>query len=78
MEEAELRASYQPGHNSVRPDENENKSNVTPNSNSIGFVVKGAPWQQKAPDTASTEEFPSFGGGTGSTPQYSVRWGTPR
>lgn len=78
VEDAEWRASYQPGHNAARPDENENKNNVTSNSNSIGFVVKGAPWQQKAPDTASTEEFPSFGGGTGSTPQHSVRWGPPR
>nr|CAD7393549.1 unnamed protein product [Timema cristinae] len=28
-----------------------------------GFVVKGGPWEQRAPDTASTAEFPSFGGG---------------
>lgn len=27
-----------------------------------GFVVKGAPWEQKAPNMESKEEFPSFGG----------------
>lgn len=26
-----------------------------------GFVVKGAPWEQVAPDTSNKEEFPSFG-----------------
>lgn len=28
---------------------------------SSGFVVKGAPWEQSAPDTSNKEEFPSFG-----------------
>ncbi|KAJ2952741.1 hypothetical protein O0L34_g7097 [Tuta absoluta] len=27
-----------------------------------GFVVKGGPWEQRAPDTASTQEFPTMGG----------------
>lgn len=27
-----------------------------------GFVVKGGPWEQRAPDTASTHEFPTMGG----------------
>lgn len=27
-----------------------------------GFVVQGAPWEQKAPNMESKEEFPSFGG----------------
>jgi len=27
-----------------------------------GFVVTGAPWEQKAPDMQSNEDFPSFGG----------------
>lgn len=31
-------------------------------SNDPGFVVKGAPWEQKAPNMESKEEFPSFGG----------------
>lgn len=28
-----------------------------------GFVVKGGPWEQRAPDTASTQEFPTMPGG---------------
>ncbi|KAJ8954742.1 hypothetical protein NQ318_011437 [Aromia moschata] len=28
-----------------------------------GFVVQGGPWEQRAPNTASVTEFPSFGGG---------------
>ncbi|XP_049810317.1 vigilin [Schistocerca nitens] len=45
-----------------------------------GFVVKGAPWEQRAPDTASTSEFPSFGGG-GDIPQSVApagAWGARR
>ncbi|XP_033222679.1 vigilin [Belonocnema kinseyi] len=37
------------------------------NENDSGFVVKGGPWEQSpqsAPNTASVEEFPSFGGFT--------------
>lgn len=37
------------------------------NENDPGFVVKGGPWEQSpqsAPNTASVEEFPSFGGFT--------------
>lgn len=29
-----------------------------------GFVVKGGPWEQRAPDTASTHEFPTMPGAT--------------
>lgn len=29
---------------------------------STGFVVKGGPWEQRAPDTASTHEFPTMPG----------------
>lgn len=43
-----------------------------------GFVVKGGPWEQKAPDTTSTEDFPTFGGGAGPSPQASVPWGPRR
>jgi len=32
-----------------------------PGSENKGFVVKGAPWDQKAPDTSSSLEFPAFG-----------------
>lgn len=35
--------------------------NTRNNRNEAGFVVKGAPWDQKAPDTTSISEFPSFG-----------------
>ena len=37
------------------------------NENDPGFVVKGGPWEQQhqnAPNTASVEEFPQFGGFT--------------
>lgn len=49
-----------------------------------GFVVKGGPWEQKAPNTASVEEFPSFGtrGGTSaetpSTTFATGAWGPRR
>lgn len=33
---------------------------AAPREPSTGFVVKDAPWD-RAPDTASQEEFPSFG-----------------
>lgn len=35
--------------------------NTRNNRNEAGFVVKNAPWDQKAPDTSSIAEFPSFG-----------------
>ncbi|XP_045491427.1 vigilin [Colias croceus] len=38
----------------------ESASNAPP---STGFVVKGGPWEQRAPDTASTHEFPTMPGG---------------
>ncbi|XP_055686275.1 vigilin [Lutzomyia longipalpis] len=48
-----------------------------------GFVVKGAPWQKKAPNTSSHEDFPDFGLGantpaTNDTPTLSSAWGLPR
>ncbi|XP_063821782.1 vigilin [Ostrinia nubilalis] len=33
-----------------------------------GFVVKGGPWEQRAPDTASTHEFPTMPGATRAPP----------
>ena len=39
-----------------------------------GFIVKGAPWE--VPDTASTQEFPSFGSPAPGTPAPS--WGPRR
>ncbi|KAG8302744.1 hypothetical protein J6590_025019 [Homalodisca vitripennis] len=47
-------------------------------SEASGFVVKGGPWEQKAPDTNSTEDFPTFGGGSSHTPQSSLPWGPRR
>ncbi|CAK1552035.1 unnamed protein product [Leptosia nina] len=44
----------------------ENATNVNASANnppSTGFVVKGGPWEQRAPDTASTHEFPIMPGG---------------
>lgn len=47
---------------------------------SEGFVVRGGPWEQRAPDTTSTQEFPSFGGGPplDSVPAKPVPWGPSR
>ncbi len=48
----------------VQEDEKTDDNGNTSNSKSegSGFVVKGAPWDlQKAPDTSSISEFPSFG-----------------
>uniref|UniRef100_U5EUN4 Putative vigilin n=1 Tax=Corethrella appendiculata TaxID=1370023 RepID=U5EUN4_9DIPT len=36
-------------------------------TNKQGFVVQGAPWERKAPNTNSQEDFPDFGGVTAST-----------
>lgn len=49
-------------------------------ANSNGFVVQGGPWEQKAPNTASVTEFPSFGKNT-EEPQASPisgAWGSRR
>ncbi|GAB0100838.1 vigilin [Sergentomyia squamirostris] len=48
-----------------------------------GFVVKGAPWQKKAPNTSSHEDFPDFGlpssaPTTNDPPSISSAWGLPR
>lgn len=51
-----------------------------PSPSSEGFVVRGGPWEQRAPDTTSTQEFPSFGGGPplDSVPAKPVPWGPSR
>uniref|UniRef100_A0A8D8Q697 Vigilin n=2 Tax=Cacopsylla melanoneura TaxID=428564 RepID=A0A8D8Q697_9HEMI len=43
-----------------------------------GFVVKGGPWEQKAPDTASTQDFPSIGGASSEISSNNVPWGPRR
>ncbi|XP_076306465.1 vigilin-like [Tachypleus tridentatus] len=42
------------------------------------IIIKGGPWEQSqnAPDTTSTQDFPSFGGGNG--PPKPVAWGPRR
>lgn len=76
VNEAEIRESYRP--NSSRGDDD---ASLGHGRGVSGFVVKGGPWEQRAPDTASTSEFPSFGGG-GDTPQNvpspSGAWGSRR
>ncbi|CAG4910185.1 unnamed protein product [Colias eurytheme] len=50
------------------------------NAPSTGFVVKGGPWEQRAPDTASTHEFPTMRGGPRADPPASAppAWGPRR
>lgn len=38
-------------------------------TNKQGFVVKGAPWERKTPNTQSQEDFPDFGLGSGPAEQ---------
>ncbi|XP_063232691.1 vigilin [Bacillus rossius redtenbacheri] len=58
ISEIELRESYRPS--AGRGDEDAGGPGA--GVGGPGFVVKGGPWEQRAPDTASTAEFPSFGG----------------
>lgn len=48
----------------------------------VGFVVKGGPWEQRAPDTASTQEFPTMPGGpraaAPAAPAPTTAWGPRR
>ncbi|XP_046965375.1 vigilin [Vanessa cardui] len=46
-----------------------------------GFVVKGGPWEQRAPDTASTHEFPTMPGApraAAPSPAPTAAWGPRR
>lgn len=85
MLDMDYERDYRPTHREEVDDSNPFVSTVNSNVNqnngmpaSGGFVVKGAPWEQKAPDTASTEEFPSFGNSSVQTPTHSVPWGPRR
>lgn len=77
VSEAEFRESYAPTRN-----KEEDAGNTFMGGRNAaggpGFVVKGGPWEQKAPDTASTEAFPSLGSGGATAPQHSVSWGPRR
>ncbi|GLG98939.1 Protein bicaudal C [Gryllus bimaculatus] len=77
--EAEIRESYRPsfvafGHG------DEDGSAGSNGAAAAGFVVKGAPWEQRAPDTASTQEFPSFAGAGEAPPAAppAGAWGSRR
>lgn len=52
----EHRESFRGSFNSSSDSTNSRKSEGN------GFVVQGGPWEQRAPNTASVTEFPSFGG----------------
>ncbi|KAK7600960.1 hypothetical protein V9T40_008401 [Parthenolecanium corni] len=64
--------------------EADGNGNTQMNKNDSGFVVKGGPWDQKAPDTSSISEFPSFGAvdGNKTFAQYESKsktaWGPSR
>lgn len=53
---------------SLRLPQRDDGGGVGGNENDAGFIVKGGPWEQQqpqsAPNTASVEEFPQFGGFT--------------
>ncbi|KAH8042114.1 hypothetical protein HPB51_021198 [Rhipicephalus microplus] len=76
--------SYQPasrqGQNSGGGSGNNAQGWTEQSPSSEGFVVRGGPWEQRAPDTTSTQEFPSFGGGPpiDSVPAKPVPWGPSR
>ncbi|XP_066997687.1 vigilin [Anabrus simplex] len=59
INDAEPRESYRPSFGQGDAD-GVNLGQGNPGSGP-GFVVTGGPWEQRAPDTASTAEFPSFG-----------------
>lgn len=59
-----------------RPPSKSNDNPNTKNTNTQGFVVRNAPWHCAAPDTASTEEFPSFGSVV--QPKSGHAWGPVR
>ena len=48
-------------HEQATPFSNMDSSNNR-KSDGNGFIVQGGPWEQRAPNTASVTEFPSFGG----------------
>ncbi|XP_018320346.1 vigilin [Agrilus planipennis] len=60
VQEQELRDSYRHSLSNAF-----NESPRDKKTDDSGFVVQGAPWEQRAPNTASVTEFPSFGGGSG-------------
>lgn len=56
-------------------------SNSRSNNRGDGFFVQGGPWEQRAPNTASVTEFPSFGNRNHEEPQVAPMasaWGPRR
>ncbi|KAL1137858.1 hypothetical protein AAG570_009554 [Ranatra chinensis] len=70
--EQELRDSYRVGGGKRGCDEG-----PVGREDSRGFVVAGGPWEQRAPDTASTHEFPTFGAAS-TAPPPATPWGPRR
>ena len=64
-----------------RPPSKSNGDDHAPRANAAGFVVTDAPWD-RAPDTQSQEEFPSFGAVVaptgGAAPRGGRSWGPVR
>ncbi|ESO99461.1 hypothetical protein LOTGIDRAFT_231082 [Lottia gigantea] len=61
--------------NLQKPSRHDEKTKRRGNQQQPGFMVKDAPWD-KAPDTASTDEFPSFG--AVNAPKAAHAWGPSR
>lgn len=49
-----------------------------PGAPNNGFVVQGGPWEQRAPNTASVTEFPSFGREQAAPAPVGGAWGARR
>ena len=74
----------------VRSSKHEGQHNNQRNAGQTGFIVQGAPWEQgagpqrvaptaTAPNTASNEEFPSFGQSAAAAhPSATPMWGPRR
>lgn len=90
VSEAEFRESFRPsapvlGDSFDDPKLRKHQNQADESNQPREFVVKGGPWEQRAPNTASVEEFPSFGRNFGpalSEPAPPVQangaWGQPR
>uniref|UniRef100_A0A6M2DT16 Putative vigilin n=1 Tax=Xenopsylla cheopis TaxID=163159 RepID=A0A6M2DT16_XENCH len=90
VSEAEFRESFRPsapvlGDSFDDPKLRQHQNQTDDSNQPREFVVKGGPWEQRAPNTASVEEFPSFGRNFGpalSDPvppvQANGAWGQPR
>lgn len=67
----------------LRSSKQEGQHNNHRNPRQTGFVVQGAPWEPQrgpvvAPNTASNEEFPSFGESAAAHSSSTPMWGPKR